>query len=93
MKVENLTSNRSGREVANQFEITDDAGNEFFQSYRSIIAKRPLDRQKPIELDVKYWNYSVTTSKYRNQWLGMKTKEIEAAIKAGTIILTNLNKK
>lgn len=93
MKVENLTSNRSGREVANQFIITDDAGNEFFQSYSSIIGKRPANRDQPIELDATYWNYSMTTGKYRNQWLGIDKKETEAEIKAGRIILTDLNKK
>ena len=28
-----------------------------------------------IELDYKYWNYSVTTSKYRNQFLNESTQE------------------
>ena len=44
-----------------------------------------------IELDANYWNYSKTTSKYRNQFLNMTTKEIENAIKNGLITLTDLN--
>jgi len=39
MKVENMTSPQ-GNKVANQFIITDDDNNDYFQSYRSIIAKR-----------------------------------------------------
>ena len=38
MKTENMTST-SGNKVANQFIITDDNGNTFFQSYKSVIAK------------------------------------------------------
>ena len=40
MKTENMTST-NGNKVANQFIITDDNGNEFFQSYRSVIVKIP----------------------------------------------------
>ena len=38
MKVENMTSSQ-GNKVANQFLITDN-GDEYFQSYKSMIAKR-----------------------------------------------------
>ena len=38
MKVQNMTSAR-GNKIANQFIITD-KGEEYFQSYRSIIAKK-----------------------------------------------------
>ena len=33
MKVQNITSNK-GNKIANQFVITDDYGNEYFQSYK-----------------------------------------------------------
>jgi hypothetical protein len=39
MKVRNMTSNRSNREVANQFEIYGDNGEMYFQSYNSVIVK------------------------------------------------------
>ena len=42
-------------------------------------------------LDKTYWNYSVTTGKYRNQFLGETKKETEAKIKSGEYILTDLN--
>ena len=38
MKVENITSN-NGNKVANQFIITDDRDNVYFQSYNLIIKK------------------------------------------------------
>lgn len=90
MRVENMTSNSSGREVANQFIIFDEEGNTFFQSYNSIIVK--LDRKNnKIYLDEYYWDYSRTTGKYRNQFLGENKKETEEKIKNGKYILTNLN--
>lgn len=90
MKVENLISSSSGREVVNQFIIYDDNGNVFFQSYRSIIAK--IDNKGKKYLDINKWDYSVTTGKYRNQFLRENKKETEKKIKSGEYILTDLNK-
>jgi len=89
MKVENITSN-NGNKIANQFIITDDVGNTFFQSYKSMIAKKTAINS--IELDQKYWNYSNTTGKYRNIFLNETIKDTRAKIKNGTYILTDLNK-
>jgi hypothetical protein len=88
MKVRNLTSSR-GNEVRNQFEIWDDAGNRFYQSYDSIIVK--VNVRGEIILDEYYWDYSRTTSKYRNSFLGMTTEEIKQQTKDGRIRLENLN--
>ena len=89
-----MTSN-SGNSIANQFVITDDDGNEYFQSYQSIIAKKPRSHYSWIKLkiliDEKYWDYSVTTGRYRNQFLGETKKETQAKIDSGEYILTNLN--
>jgi hypothetical protein len=101
MKVENMTSS-SGNKVANQFIITDEGrgalGNfierKVFQSYDSIIAKIVRwDDRTDIELDEKYWDYSTTTGKYRNLFLGESKKETERKIKDGKYKLTNLNKE
>ena len=86
MKVENMTSAR-GNTVPNQFIITDN-GDEYFQSYRSIIAKRSEGK---IYLDDYYWDYSVTTGKYRNEFLGEGIAETRKKIASGEYILTNLN--
>ena len=87
MKVTNMTSS-NGNAVPNQFEITN-GDARVFQSYNSTIVK--VERGITY-LDEKYWNYSVTTSRYRNQFLGLTTKETEQKIKSGELILTNLNK-
>jgi len=55
-----------------------------------IIAFEPKDGS-PTQLDEKYYNYSITTSKYRNSFLCCNSKEVEARIKSGEFILTNLN--
>lgn len=89
VRVEQMESNRSGRGVANQFRITTDAG-EFLQSYQSIIAFRPYGGGK-IMLDAHYWDYSTTTGKYRNAFLGEDKAATERKIKTGEYILADLN--
>ena len=90
MKTENMTST-NGNKVANQFIINDDNGNVFFQSYKSVIAKKPLEVWNKIELDKKYWNYSNTTGKYRNMFLGETIKDTRKKIKSGEYKLVDLN--
>ena len=90
MKVENMTS-ANGNKIANQFIIFD---SEFtlFQSYDSVIVKTYFEHGKrKVYLDEYYWNYSVTTSKYRNLFLGETTKETQKKIDSGEYTLTNLN--
>lgn len=86
MKVRNMTG-RSGQPVKNQF-ILEDGKSTIFQSYDSIIAMKSGGRTY---LDKYRWDYSTTTGKYRNQFLGMNKKQIEQAIKDGAIYLVDLN--
>jgi len=88
-----MTSN-NGNKIANQFIITDD-NEEYFQSYKSIIAKKVLMNNQffMVYLDKKYWDYSVTTSKYRNIFLNESKKETQKKIDNGIYILTNLNER
>ena len=79
MNVQNLTSNQ-GNKIANQFEVTTKKGR-YFQSYESMIVFIPSNGGK-IQLG-EDWNYSQTTSKYRNIFLGESSKETEAKIKSG----------
>ena len=100
MRVSNMESSR-GNLVPNQFELTGlPAGTYYdgnerlgsgnaFQSYSSMIAYVELGTR--IYLDVNYWDYSRTTSKYRNAFLNMNTGEIKAGIKDGSIKLINLH--
>ena len=84
--VKNLEST-NGNKVANQFIIYTDNGR-IFQSYDSVIVEI---KNSEVTLDEYYWNYSKTTSKYRNIFLGETTKETEAKIKNGTYKLAKLN--
>jgi len=94
MKVQNMTSN-NGNKIANQFIIEDDFNTVYFQSYNSIIAKKVLMNNQffMVYLDKKYWDYSVTTSKYRNIFLNESKKETQKKIDNGIYILTNLNER
>jgi len=88
MKVQNLESN-NGNTIANQFEIIAPEGR-YFQSYKSIIVFIPNNGGK-IQIDSTYWDYSKTTGKYRNMFLGEDKKETKRKIDAGIYELTNLN--
>jgi hypothetical protein len=93
VKVENMT-NSKGNKVANQFLIKGVEHNGqvgcVFQSYGSIIAFRPASGAS-IVLDKGKWDYSTTTGKYRNQFLGETKKETQKKIDSGAYILADLN--
>lgn len=82
-----MESPRTGAPVANQFIINTDDGL-YFQSYRSLIA---LKQNGKVYLDEYYWNYSRTTGKYRNKFLGENTAATQKKIKSGEYTLINLN--
>lgn len=88
--VENMTSPRGNREVPNQFIIYTEAGT-YFKSYASIIAFKPRGGGKVV-LDENKWNYSTTTGKYRNQFLGEGIEETRKKIASGEYVLADLNK-
>ena len=73
--------------VKNQFLIQTET-SRIFQSYDSVIVKKENGK---IYLDEKYWDYSNTTSKYRNQFLGEDKKQTQKKIDSSEYILTNLN--
>lgn len=83
-----MNSPKSGNPVANQFTIQTEEG-VYFQSYRTIIAFKANDGT--MTLDEQDWNYSRTTSKYRNEFTGYNTPETRAKIKSGEYKLANLN--
>ena len=85
--VQNMQSS-NGNDVPNQFEIFTDKG-VYFQSYASVIAFRSFDGK--VQLDATKWDYSVTTGRYRNIFLGEGIAETRAKIKSGEYELTNLN--
>ena len=91
MNVNNFRNMQSpnNNPIPNQFIIWSDEGT-YFKSYNSIIVFQPKNGQ--IQLDKKYWNYSKTTGKYRNIFLGEKCAETKKKIKSGEYILNDLNK-
>lgn len=88
IRVRNMESPSSFRNVPNQF-IIDTPTQRIFQSYDKIIAIR---KDGKVYLDKNYWDYSVTTGKYRNQFLGDDgIAETRRKIKEGRYILADLN--
>jgi hypothetical protein len=90
IKISNI-KNSKGNNIPNQFIIyTPEA--TYFQSYNSIIVKTTFEgNERVVYLDENDWDYSKTTGKYRNQFLGENKKETEKKIKNGTYKLVNLN--
>ena len=88
-KVENFKSSKSGLPIANQFRITLQNGIEVFQSYNSIIC---VKADGETYLDYDRWNYSRTTSRYRNQFLNETTVETVKKIGLGQYACVHLNK-
>ena len=90
IRVQQMTSPRTGGTVANQFIIRTPKG-VYFQSYNSIIAFKPNDNRRT-QLDAYYWDFSRTTGKYRNQFLNEGIADTRAKIESKEYLLTNLNK-
>ena len=87
VKVSNMYST-NGNLVPNQFKIYTSEGS-YFQSYRTVIAF--IDNNGKVFLDENSWDYSRTTSKYRNLFLNKNTQEIKQLINEGEYKLKNLN--
>lgn len=78
VNVQNMCSITTGKEVPNQYILTYTNG-KVFKSYGSIIVIKYDDK---VYL-TKKWNYSVTTGKYRNQFLGEGIKETKEKLTKG----------
>ncbi len=97
LKVKNMVSASSGREVANQFVITqnDSKNNSVtFQSYDSTICIIDYNAEGANRVTLgKHWNYSTTTAKYLYQFLrdfagmyNVNRKAVETAIRNKDIV-------
>jgi len=73
--------NRNGDPVKNQFEVAFNGGR-LFQSYSSPIAYI----KDGMVFIFRDWNYSTTTSKYRNQFLRETTQQTLKKLKSGEYI-------
>jgi hypothetical protein len=81
VKVHNMTSPK-GSAVPNQF-IIETADGCYFQSYNTV--------NKRIQLDINSWDFSITTGKYRNLFLGETKAETQKKIDSGEYELIDLN--
>ncbi len=72
----------------NQFIIDTEEGL-FFQSYKSLIAF--INNEGQVFLDKNYWDYSSTTGRYRNVFLGEDIHETRRKIRSGEYKLVALN--
>jgi hypothetical protein len=89
ISVENMPSRNGEGRVPNQFRIFTEDGC-YFQSYSTVIAFKPI-RGGKIQLDKNAWDYSVTTGRFRNEFLRETKKETERKIKSGEYELVDLN--
>lgn len=90
-KISAMKSHETGDDVKNQYQIygkIDSMPFKVFQSYNSVIV---FQINGATFLDKNDWNYSRTTSKYRNDFLGECTQETKKKIDSGEYILTELN--
>ena len=87
-KVRGFINPKTMKPVPNQY-IIETMDGIYFQSYTSTIVYKPLNGK--IKLDFKFWDYSKTTSKYRNKFLNETKEETEAKIKSGEYELVILN--
>jgi hypothetical protein len=78
IRVRQMVSSK-GNSIANQFIITT-ASKQIFQSYDSIIVVKHDNGVVELGED---WNYSRTTSKYRNMFLGENTQDTQAKLNSG----------
>jgi len=85
--VGNMKSTK-GNPIPNQFILKTSKGT-YFQSYQTIIVF--INTKGQVFLDKKYWDYSNTTRRYRNMFLGEMSDNIKAKIKNGTYKLKDLN--
>lgn len=84
--------NSSGRPAKDQIVRHYEDGSSDFISYGRTIVSRPFNYPKePIVLDVGKWNYSITTARYRNRFLGESTGDTRRRIESGQYVLRNLN--
>tara|TARA_R110002020_G_scaffold53200_1_gene149108 strand:- start:4491 stop:4784 length:294 start_codon:yes stop_codon:yes gene_type:complete len=95
MKVENMKNNNNNI-VKNQFIIT--AGNKkYFQSYNRIIVMIEYDIYysdevlEDIYIDPDYYDYSKTTTRYRNIFLGVSNDTFKKNLKENKYTFKSLN--
>ena len=75
-------------QAKNQVILVTNLGRYFVSYGKTIVFQTHTGK---IFMDKKYWDYSRTTSEYRNRFLGYSTAEVKNRIKEGSIKLVDLN--
>jgi hypothetical protein len=88
MRVSQLI-NSGGRPVPNHF-VIEYNGFKWLQSYNALVARIDVESEE-VELDQNYWEYSKTTARHRNAFLGMDNSEVKRHVDDGTFRLVDLN--
>ena len=78
-----------GNASKDQVVVSNEFGERAFISYGTTIV---ISTPEGITLDENYWDYSVTTGNYRNQFLEEGIAETRAKIASGEYRLADLNK-
>ena len=81
MSIQQMTSQRTGNAVPNQYLVTI-CEYIYFKSYETVIAN--INRTTNEVTLSEDWDYSCTTVKYLNRFLLTKGKDIKSRIKDGT---------
>ena len=87
MRVVQMTNDK-GKAIANQMIVMID-GKRYFQSYNAVICE--IDDDGNVYLDPKFWDYSRTTSKYLNKFLGLDSGQVRDYLDQGLYQFKNLN--
>lgn len=80
---------RTGRPIKDQI-IVRTPDYTLFKSYGRPIVLTTFINKRVVILDETYWDYSRTTGKYRNQFLGEGIQETRKKIKSGEYLVTDL---
>lgn len=76
-------------EQGSNFVIVKNEDQKALFSYDSLIVVKDLDTGE-VTLNERYWNYSSTTGKHRNKFLGEGISETRKKIKSGKYIVEDL---
>ena len=69
-------------------------GGKYLQSYDKIIAfvNEPREGEsRKVYLDKEYWNFSKSTARHRNSFLGLSNSYVNDAVRNNVFIMKNLN--
>ena len=91
VKIEPLRTTRGG--VARNHYVIYTEDGKYLSSYGRIVVYIPNDPSEKTALDKNFYDFSKTTSTYRNIFLKIPSPSVRASIDKGMFLLTNLNQR